>query len=194
MARNSRLMVCLAMLTRNSSHIHWHRSTSRQRTTPWIAVVGPLSIIVANAAPVRVAQPRRPAGRLAVDQAIGPLVVELHHPVANDLQGHPADLGRLGPRPAVVDRGQGKKPARLRRILRSLRRRSHQQRRNQPGAGSAWRNSIVRHLELRLNRFANPHPKVKCLQRLGIKRALANAGSRRRRRTASRACRCARSR
>ncbi len=66
---------------------------------------------------VRVAQPRRLAGRLAVDQPIGPLVVELHHPVTNDLQRHPANLRRVGSRPAVIDRGQGKKPARLRGIL-----------------------------------------------------------------------------
>jgi hypothetical protein len=50
MARSSRLSVCLATLTRNASHSHWHRSTSRQRTTPWAAGTGPLSIMAANAA------------------------------------------------------------------------------------------------------------------------------------------------
>src|SRR5882762_5226353 len=50
MARSSRLSVCLAMPTRNSSQIHWHRSTSRQRTTPSIAAVGPLSIAALSAA------------------------------------------------------------------------------------------------------------------------------------------------
>src|SRR3981081_1414634 len=30
-----------------------------------------------------------------IDQPFGPRGVELHHPVANDLKGHAADLGRL---------------------------------------------------------------------------------------------------
>src|SRR6478735_484199 len=45
MARSSRLSVCLAMVMRNSSKIHCARSTSRQRTTPWTAEIGPFSII-----------------------------------------------------------------------------------------------------------------------------------------------------
>ena len=45
MARSSRLNVCLAMVMRNSSKIHCARSTSRQRTTPWTAEIGPFSII-----------------------------------------------------------------------------------------------------------------------------------------------------
>jgi hypothetical protein len=47
MARNSRLKVCLATVMRNSSKIHCARSISRQRTTPWTAGIGPLSIILA---------------------------------------------------------------------------------------------------------------------------------------------------
>ena len=50
MARSSRLRVCLETDTRNSSHSHWQRSTRRQRTTPWRAGVGPLSIAAASAA------------------------------------------------------------------------------------------------------------------------------------------------
>jgi hypothetical protein len=38
------------MLTRNSSQIHWHKSTIRQRTTPCTAGTGPLSMIFAKAA------------------------------------------------------------------------------------------------------------------------------------------------
>jgi len=49
-ARNSRLSVCLATVTPCSSHSHWHRSTSRQRTTPCTAGVGPPSIAAAIAA------------------------------------------------------------------------------------------------------------------------------------------------
>ena len=58
-------------------------------------------------------------GRLAVDQPIRTMGVELHHPIPNDLQCYPADRRRLGsPRP-VIDGGQGQKTARLCRILRT---------------------------------------------------------------------------
>jgi len=50
MARSSRLSVCLATLMRNSSKVHCARSTSRQRTTPCVAGIGPLSINLARAA------------------------------------------------------------------------------------------------------------------------------------------------
>ena len=49
MARSSRLSVCMAIETRNSSNIHCMRSISRQRTTPWIAGIGPFSINLASA-------------------------------------------------------------------------------------------------------------------------------------------------
>jgi len=49
MARSSRLSVCLAIAMRNSSKIHCARSISRQRTTPWTAGIGPLSIMPAMA-------------------------------------------------------------------------------------------------------------------------------------------------
>jgi|Tabmets4t2r2_1033128.scaffolds.fasta_scaffold63757_1 hypothetical protein len=49
MARSSRLSVCLATVTLNVSNSHWHRSMIRQRTTPWIAGVGPVSMIFASA-------------------------------------------------------------------------------------------------------------------------------------------------
>ena len=48
MARSSRLSVCCDTAM-NSSHSHWHKSTTRQRTTPWIAGVGPSSITAASA-------------------------------------------------------------------------------------------------------------------------------------------------
>src|SRR5438270_1613282 len=34
MRRSSRLSVCLATITRRPSQSHWHRSITRQRTTP----------------------------------------------------------------------------------------------------------------------------------------------------------------
>ena len=57
------------------------------------------------------------ARRLAVDQAFRPLSVELEHPVAHDLQRHPADPRRLRARASIVDRRQRKQPAGLRTIL-----------------------------------------------------------------------------
>ena len=59
-------------------------------------------------------QSRRRAGSLAIDQTRGSMGVELHHPVANDLNGHATDPGRLAPRRPFVDRGQRQKPPRLR--------------------------------------------------------------------------------
>src|SRR6476619_2246773 len=44
--------------------------------------------------------------------------VELHHPITNDLERHPADLRRLHPARAFVNRRQRQKPPGLRPILR----------------------------------------------------------------------------
>src|SRR5580658_9747934 len=44
--------------------------------------------------------------------------VELHHPITNALERHPADLRRLRPARAFVNRGQRQKPPGLRPILR----------------------------------------------------------------------------
>ena len=72
---------------------------------------------------MRLVQPRRLSGRLAVDQAVRPLRVEFEHPVANHLQPDPADFRRLGARGPVVDRRKSQQSARLRTVLRTLRRR-----------------------------------------------------------------------
>ena len=56
--------------------------------------------------------------RLAINQPFRPLGVELHHPITNDLERHPADLRRLRPARAFVNRGQRQKPPGLRPILR----------------------------------------------------------------------------
>ena len=90
------LNVCLATTTRNSSKIHWQRSTIRQRTTPCTAGIGPLSSIAASAARCAPFRPHDGCpGRLAINQPFRPMGVELHHPIANDLERHPADLRRL---------------------------------------------------------------------------------------------------
>ena len=57
------------------------------------------------------------ARRLAVDQALGPMGVELHHPVPHDLNRDPADPSRLSAGRPVIDRGQGQKAPRLRAVL-----------------------------------------------------------------------------
>src|SRR3954468_22655422 len=67
---------------------------------------------------MRVGEFRGLAGRLAVDQALGPMGVELYPPVAHDLQRDPADPGRLGAGCSIVDRGQGQKAPSLRAVLR----------------------------------------------------------------------------
>ena len=66
-----------------------------------------------------VVQARRRSRRLAIDQALGAVRIELQHPVADDLQRHPADLRRLGPRRAFVDRRQRQQPTSLRPVLRT---------------------------------------------------------------------------
>ena len=74
---------------------------------------------------MRVVQPRWLSGRLAINQPVRPVRIELDHPVANDLKRHPADLRRLRARRAFVDRRQRQKPTRLRPVLRSLGGRPH---------------------------------------------------------------------
>ena len=68
--------------------------------------------------PVRVVQPRGLSGRLAVDQTIRPIGVELHHPVPHDLQRDTADPGGIGARRTVIDRRKRQKPPCLRCVLR----------------------------------------------------------------------------
>src|SRR6202030_3481708 len=67
---------------------------------------------------VRAVQTRRLSRRLAINQPFRPMGVELHHPITNDLQRHPADLRRLRPARAFVNRRQRQKPPGLRPILR----------------------------------------------------------------------------
>src|SRR4051812_31751153 len=67
---------------------------------------------------MRVGEFRGLAGRLAVDQARGPLGVELHHPVAHDLHRAPADPGRRGAGCPLIDRRQGQQAPGLRAVLR----------------------------------------------------------------------------
>jgi hypothetical protein len=66
---------------------------------------------------MRVTEPRRLSRRFTVDQPFRAVGVELQHPVANDLQCHAADLGRLRARRSVVDRSQREQAAYLVGVL-----------------------------------------------------------------------------
>src|SRR5271166_2903138 len=70
---------------------------------------------------VRIVQPRRLSWRLAINQTVRPVRVELEHPIANDLKRHTANLRRLGASCPFVNRRQSQKPPCLRTILRSFR-------------------------------------------------------------------------
>jgi hypothetical protein len=66
---------------------------------------------------MRIGEFRGLAGRLAVDQPVRAMSVELHHPVAHDLHRDPADPGRLGAACPLIDRRQRQQPSGLRPIL-----------------------------------------------------------------------------
>src|SRR3954465_6358028 len=66
---------------------------------------------------MRVGEFRGLARRLAVDQALGPMGVELPHPVPDALNRDPAEPGRRGAGCSIVDRGQRQQPSGLRAIL-----------------------------------------------------------------------------
>src|SRR3984957_13629969 len=70
-------------------------------------------------------QPGSLSRRLAINQAFRSMGVELHHPIANDLKRHPADLRRLGAPRAFVNHRQSQKPPGLRPVLRTPCRSSH---------------------------------------------------------------------
>jgi len=50
------------------------------------------------------AEQRRLAGSLAIEEPRRPSRIEAQHPVPHDLQADPADLGRHAPAAAVIDR------------------------------------------------------------------------------------------
>jgi hypothetical protein len=67
--------------------------------------------------PLRIVQSRWLARSLTVDEPVWTSCIEPQHPIADDLQRHATDLGRLSARRAVVDGRQGQKAARLSGIL-----------------------------------------------------------------------------
>src|SRR4029079_8596219 len=121
MARISRLSVCLAIAMRNSSKIHCARSISRQRTTPWTAGIGPLSIMPSMARSLDVVELGRLPRRLSVQQTVRAPLVEVQHPISDDLKPDTANHRRLSTRRAVIDRCKSQKPTGLGAVFRLLR-------------------------------------------------------------------------
>ena len=97
------------------------RSTSRQRTTPCDAGIGPLSTAAASAARWVASSRGRPPGGFAVDQAIGSVAVEPQHPVPHRLQADAADPRRFAPAATVINHRQRQKPTDLPGIAPRLR-------------------------------------------------------------------------
>ena len=138
MARNSRLNVCLATTTRNSSKIHWQRSTIRQPDDAMHRPgIGPFPIAAAKGVRGARRSDATAVRRLASNQAFRPLGVVLQHPIPNDLKRHAADL-RRPVRLALANRGQRQKPPGL-RLSDRLRRPSPSAHQNQTEVQLAWR-------------------------------------------------------
>src|SRR6476469_8817816 len=99
--------------------------------------------------------------------------VELHHPIANDLERHPADLRRLGPARAVVNRRQCQKPPGLRPILRPPRGGPHHPRiKSSPKWNGPGEPPALATLNPDTRRFGNP-PSESRLLSFGISTAPA---------------------
>ena len=117
-ALNSRPTVVSSTEMRNSSNIQCARSFRRQRTTPWIAGIGPLSTSRASACRCLSIELGRLACRLAVNQTIRPLGVETENPVTDHLEPDSTDPRRLRATATIVNLSQRKKPPALSSILR----------------------------------------------------------------------------
>ena len=78
---------------------------------------GPLLDDGLQGRPMRNGELGRLARRLAVDQALGSMGVELHYPVPHDLHRDPADPGPFGSGRPLVNRSQRQQPSGLRAIL-----------------------------------------------------------------------------
>src|SRR5258708_19759271 len=105
------------------------RSHARQRTTPWIAGIGPSSTIRARKALCVSLSLGGSTGRRNVDQTIRPLLVETDHPVPQRLAVHARVRRRLPPRAPIEHGGDRQQPARLRGVLLLLRQQANLRRR-----------------------------------------------------------------
>ena len=64
---------------------------------------------------------RHRTGRLAIDQAVRALGVEMQHPISDHLKPHVAGPCRIRPPPTVIDHRESQEPAALAGILGKLR-------------------------------------------------------------------------
>ena len=119
MARSSRLSVCLAIAMRNSSKIHCARSISRQRTTPWTAGIWPTLDHASDGLALDVVELGRLPRRLSVQQTVRAPLVEVQHPISDDLKPDTANHRRLSARRAIINCGERQKPTGLRAVFRS---------------------------------------------------------------------------
>ncbi len=87
---------------RNSSQTHCTRSTRRQRTTPWIAGIGPALYRLNQRLALRRVQLRDLAQCLPVNHALWTARVETQDPIAHRLKANAADPGRV----TVLDLGK----------------------------------------------------------------------------------------
>lgn len=114
--------------------------------------------------------------RLAVDQPVRTMRIELQHPVPRDLPGDAANRRGVFPARAVVDRSQGQQAPGLRATFRALGQRSQAKRvKIRPEQDGRSELSWFANLESDVSRFGNPPPESGP-QRLGIieeKEALA---------------------
>ena len=121
MARSTRLSVCMAIETRNSSNIHCMRSISRQRTTPWIAEIGPFSINLASADRCVSFNIGCWPGALPLMSSVGALRIKAFNPISNNLRSDAAGLRRLGPARPIIDTRKREKTPCLGSVPRMLR-------------------------------------------------------------------------
>jgi hypothetical protein len=73
---------------------------------------------VADGLALDVVELGRLARRLAVQETVRPSLVEVQHPVPDDLKPDAANFGRLGACRTVIDRRKSQKPTGLRTIFR----------------------------------------------------------------------------
>src|SRR6476620_2547187 len=102
----------------NSSYSRMIRSQARQRTTPWIAGVGPSSTLRARNALCSSSSLAGAPGEAIFIRPSGPCSLKRTTQVPQRLAVHTTSFRRLFPRCSVEDRSDRQKPTCLRRVLR----------------------------------------------------------------------------
>src|SRR3954454_3613086 len=147
MARNSRLKVCLEIEIRNSSQSHWMRSIRRQRTTPWMAGMGPCSTMACRAARCASVSFEGWPGGLRLIKPAGPWALNFttqSRTICTVTPPSRAAAVRVAPhrsRPGPTGAALAGRP-----WSRGRSRAAHGHQ-SLSGAEPAWRTSLVRHLE-----------------------------------------------